>query len=77
MRQRWVKHPINRKMNVPAPVDDFLEELEQLCAKHAMVIEHEDSQGAFVIAPITASALEALVVDSHISGRFFDHEAHS
>jgi hypothetical protein len=69
--KRWVKHPINQRLDTPAPVGNFLEELEQLCVKHAMVIEHEDPQGSFIVAPITAVGLEDLVVNIHLSGRFF------
>lgn len=35
-------------------IDQFLEDLHALCAKHNLSIGHEDTQGAFVIHPWNA-----------------------
>lgn len=76
MGQHFAQFPIKRMMDTPAPVGHFLEELEQLCVKHAMVIMKE-TVGPLVVAPITATGLEDLIVNVHLSRRFFDHEAYS
>jgi len=70
MTERFVQYPFKRKMEMPAPIDHFLEALEKLCVEHAMVITKE-TVGPLVLAPITATGLEDLVVNVHISRRFF------
>lgn len=70
MTERYVQYPFKRKMGMPAPVDSFLRELEELCVKHGMVVMKE-TVGPLVIAPITAAGLEDLVVNAHISRKFF------
>lgn len=71
LRKHWITHPVNVTGDPPANVSAFLAELEQLCVKHAVVIAHEDTYGAFVVEPITPIGLKWLVVDTHVSGKFY------
>jgi len=44
---RWSeKH--SKRMDSPR-VDDFLDEINEVCKKHRLSISHEDGHGAFVI----------------------------
>ena len=46
-KKRWVTKE-TKKMEC-SRVDSFVAEIYEVCKKHGMTIEHEDSQGGFII----------------------------
>jgi hypothetical protein len=52
--ERWSK--TRRAMVVNQAVDSFLIELDEVCKRHGMDLEHEDSHGAFLVVRSTDGA---------------------
>lgn len=52
----------------PPPVDAFKRDLAQVCRAHGLVLSHEDTQGAFLVVPLTEAGLAWVLEAEYESG---------